>query len=171
MFFDKETVGKEESRVFIRKAEDMPPDACASWKRSSTFGKFKSFIRGQSSGFLFSSDQSSCFDPMADLPQGPALCVCTSFSQDGFQCKGLWGSYHNLLWSGVPSLLTPEEPFCAHAVEVSLTPSMRNMWPLDLLPKQCLAHLCPCHYCYLKVSTGDQVQRFTLSLLYFYLEV
>ena len=36
------------------------------------------------------------------------------------------------------------------------------MWSLYLLSGQDSAPLCPCHFCYLKVSTGDRVQLFTL---------
>ena len=67
-----------------------------------------------------------------------------------------------------PPFLTPEEPFCACVVgKVSLTSRMRNMWSLYLLSGQNSAPLCPCHYCYLKVSTGGKVQLFTLFLLSF----
>ena len=50
---------------------------------------------------------------------------------------------------------------------VSLAPWRGYTWPLDPLLKQCLAPLCSCHDCYLKVSIGDKVWLFTLFQLLF----
>ena len=88
-------------------------------------GKFKSFIRGQSSRTLFSSGQSSCFDPISDLSQGSPYVCKHAFSQDGSQCEGLWevSKTDNCL-----ALSSSKETFCASIIwEVSLTPRMRNM--------------------------------------------
>lgn len=131
-------------------------------RESRAFGKFKSLIRGQSSASLFSSGQSSCFHPTADLSQGPTLGACASFSQDGFQREGLWEDSKTDYGLASPPFIIPKEPFCACEVKVSLTPRMRNMSPLNLVPRQDLAPRWPGHNCYLKVSTGDKVQLSTL---------
>ena len=94
---------------------------------SRAFGKIKSLIRGQSSASLFSSGQASCFHPTADLSQGPTLCACASFSQDGFQHEGLWEVSKTDYGLASPPFMIPKEPFCGCAVKVSLTPRMRNM--------------------------------------------
>ena len=95
------------------------------------------------------SDLESTFS----LTQGPTLCTCTSFIQDGFQGKGFWEidrMYYSLV-SPTPASLTPKEPFCTYVVlEVSLR--MRNMWSLYLLSKQDTAPPCSCHNLYLEVS-------------------
>ena len=48
-------------------------NAQVSSERVGFFGKFKLFIRAQSHGFLFSSGQSSCFNPTVDLSLGPPV--------------------------------------------------------------------------------------------------
>ena len=69
-----------------------------------------------------------------------------------------WASNCNAEW---------QVPFCACAVEFSLTPRMRNLWLLDLLPKQGLIP----HYCDLQVFPEGKVQLFTLFLLLFLSEI
>lgn len=51
----------------------MCTNAQVSSERVGFFGKFKLFIRAQSHGFLFSSGQSSCFNPTVDLSLGPPV--------------------------------------------------------------------------------------------------
>ena len=94
---------------------------------------------------------------------GPSQHEWATFFQDGFQPRGLWEAWHHLLWGGTLSFLTPKEAFCTYVVgQISLTSRMRNMCSLYILSGQDSAPLCPCHYCYLKVSTGDKVQLFYL---------
>ena len=69
-----------------------------------------------------------------------------------------WASNCNAEW---------QVPFCACAVEFSLTPRMRNLWLLDLLPKQGLIP----HYCDLQVFPEGILQLFTLFLLLFLSEI
>ena len=99
---------------------------------------------------LFSSGQSSCFDPISDLFQGSPYVCKHACSQDGSQCEGLWevSKTDNCL-----ALSSSKETFCASVIwEVSLTPRMRNTWLPYLLPKQGLAPLRPWHYYYLTVE-------------------
>ena len=48
------------------------------------------------------------------LTQGPSLCACTSFSQDGFSQKGLWEVSKTYYGLASPPFLTPQN-LSAHA--------------------------------------------------------
>ena len=90
----------------------------------------------------------------------PDKCV-QLFFLDGFQHIGLWGPWTSLIMGWCPHLFAPQGDFlCMWGA-----PKIENMmWPLDLLHTQGLAPLCPCHDCYITMSTADKVQLFTLFL-------
>ena len=64
---------------------------------------------------------------------------------------------------GWPPLFDPQGIFL-QMCNVALAPRMGNIWSYDLLFKQGLALLCPCHIYYLKTFMGDKVHLFTLFL-------
>ena len=68
--FNKETENSQAGKVFFKRGIRADRHM-GGLSKSCTFGKFRSFIRGQSSGSLFSSGQLSCFDPVPGLSQGP----------------------------------------------------------------------------------------------------
>ena len=91
----------------------------------------------------------------------PNLCA-QLFSKMDSGPEAYGGPWHHLFW-----VIFDPQGASLHRCNVSLAPRMGNLRPLDLLLKQGLAPLCSCHDCYLKVSTGDKVQLFTLFLLLF----
>lgn len=96
-----------------------------------------------------------------DLSQDPPQRVCATFFQDGVQPRGLWrGPWHHIIWGSAPRF-DPQGAFLCMS-SVSFSARMGNMWPLDLLLKQGLAPLSPCHSCYIKVSLRDRAWLFTL---------
>lgn len=72
--FDKEMEGRGESKHLLERQDICAPTMQVS-SDSWVLGKFKSLIKAQSHGLLFSSGQSSCFDPTADLSLGPPVCA------------------------------------------------------------------------------------------------
>ena len=102
----------------------------------------------------------------SDWTQSRPEYACTSFCQDGSQCKASLADWRHLWWDNSPPL-TPKEPFSSCAVKASLSPRRGNMCPPYFSPKQCFGPSLPQHYCLLKVSTGDRVQLFILFLLSF----
>ena len=82
--------------------------------------------------------------PMFDLTQGPLLCPCASFSQDGFQCKGFWKLGRTHYGLSPPSLLWPVRICSVGCVvwAVSLTTRVRKMWLPYLFTQAGL-----CSYC------------------------
>ena len=107
-------------------------------------GALNHLYRCGAAGSLFSFGQLSFLSHTWPDP-GPPQYACANFGQDGVQSKGIIGGLI-MPPPGAPSLSDPEESFCSCVVGVSLTQRMGSMWPLDLLPKQGLAPLCPCHY-------------------------
>ena len=92
-----------------------------------------------------------------DFPQH----VCATFFQDGFQPRGLWrGPWHHIIWGSPPSS-DPQGAFL-YMCSVSFSARMGDMWSLNLLLKQGVAPLSPCHSCYMKVSLRDRAWLFTL---------
>ena len=136
--FSKEMESSETSVVFIRIKKWLWIDTLMGWESVVPLGWFKSLIWGK---FFKSSLAThlavSGSGSMSGLTQGPPLCACASFSQDGFQHRGFWDvTKHVIIWCPLPSL-TPEEPFCTCVIwKVSLTSRMRNVWSLYLLSKQ-----------------------------------
>ena len=99
--------------------------------------QFKSLIWGSSSRFPLASHLALA-DPesICNLTQGPPLCACIFFSQDGFQSKGFREEAYIMAWCPLLSL-NFNEPFCVCVVwKISLTLRMRNMQSLYLLSKQ-----------------------------------
>ena len=81
--------------------------------------------------FLLANDLASFHT--SNRTQSPPRYAHTSFSQDGFQCEGLWEIDSTYYGAPPSSLLTTEEPFCTRAVrEVSLTSRMIDAVILSL---------------------------------------
>ena len=81
-------------------------------ERVTSLWLFKSFIWGSSSGFPLANHLTlPGSESTFGLTQGPPLCMCTSLSQDGFPCRGLWEAWYHLLWGCAPSLFDPQGGF------------------------------------------------------------
>lgn len=138
----KETEGRKESKACTRKAEHTQRDSQVS-SESRTLGSLDHLPGGSLLVFVFLWPVVLLW-PYSRFISGSSLCARASFSQDGIQHESPWevSKTYNLASS---PFLTPKEPFCACSIEVLLIPRMGNMWAPDLLPKQGLVPLCPCH--------------------------
>ena len=91
----------------------------------------------------------------------PLQHACTTSSQDEFQPRGLWGPWHHLLWGVPPSFWPPR------SLQDASLPQGWEIATIWSYTQTGIGLLCLCHTCYLKVSTGNKVQWFTLVMLLF----
>ena len=127
----------------------------------------RSFTTGATweAGSLFTFGQLSDFLFLTWPLLGPSSLCMHSLLQDGFQPpKGQWEALASCILGWHP-LFDPQGIFL-QICNVALAPRMGNIWSYDLLFKQGLALLCPCHIYYLKMFMGDKVHLFTLFLLF-----
>lgn len=80
----------------------MCTNARVSSERAGFFGKFKSLIRAQSHGCLFSSGQSSCSDPTVDLSLGSPVRALHPLARIHFDTR-VFGKLAILITGCIPS--------------------------------------------------------------------
>ena len=80
--------------------------------------------------FWVSFGQSPCLpgsESVFGISQGPPVCARASLNQDGFQRRGLWVSWHHLLWGDALSLFDFQGDFLCLCSQRGLL-NFGNMW-------------------------------------------
>lgn len=110
--------------------------------RSAPKGRFKLLTPGPSPGLSCPLAKHPASFPTPALTPGPAQYACASFSQDGFQCQGLWEMDSTYYGIAPPPFLTLPRNVSARAVgEVTFTSRMVDAVVVSFYPSSLVS---PC---------------------------